>query len=174
MPYLGSTLFVTTVVLLVLLSLLGAMLLASAFFGPAVERTARACTSRPKTSLVIGLPITTIASLLCVGLLKGGGPARALGTVLAFALATALVIGLAGVALHVGAKLWSRYDVDRPYRRLLRGAIVVELAAALPVLGWLFVFPLLASLGIGAIAVGLFARAPSRGFEALPTATEIG
>ncbi len=175
MPYLGSTLFVVTVVLLILASLLGAMLLASALFGSAVERTARACEHRPKTSLLVGLPVTTIAALFCAALSKGPGPARSLATVLGLGLASALILGLAGVALHVGAKLWSRYDVDRPYRRLVRGAIVVELAAALPIFGWLLVFPLLASMGIGALVIGLFSRSPSRAeYGALGTSTEIG
>ncbi len=175
MPYLGSTLFVTTVVVLVLTSLLGAMLLASAFFGPTVERTARACATRPKTSLLVGLPSTAVAVLFCAALLNGPGAARALGTVLGLAVACALVLGLAGVALHVGASLWSRYDADRPYRRLLRGAIVVELSGALPVLGWLFVFPILAAMGIGALAVGLVSRSPSRAaYGALGPHTEIG
>lgn len=154
MPYLGSTLFVTTLALLFLLSLFAALILAYALMRGSVERAAGAADDRPKTALLVGLPLTAGALLLLIALAHGGGPARGLALFLGLCTLAVALIGLSGFALKIGAALPARVDLEAPYRRVARGAAVLLVACAMPVFGWFVVLPLSISLGLGAVVLG--------------------
>jgi hypothetical protein len=161
MPYLGSTIFIATIACLVLLSVLGSILLASACFGRFVERSALAASGRPLRSLAIGLPLLAGGLFSSAALLQGGGPlAKLLGTLVATSLTAACIVALASIALHVGSSLSSNAQESPLFRRVMRGALVVELAAMLPIFGWFVVLPLAVATGLGAAARTLLSRAP--------------
>lgn len=158
MPYLGSTVFIAAIACLVLLTLLGSILLASACFGRFVERAAAAAGDRPLQSLAIGAPLLAATLLVAAALLRGAPPAKLLGAVAALALSGACIVGLAGVALRVGSSTSAGSPVSSVHRRVLRGAAIVELAAMLPVFGWFVVLPLSLAIGLGASTATLLSR----------------
>ncbi len=83
------------------------------------------------------------------------GPAKFLGWLL---LATSLAvssIGSAGIAAHLGERMRQTGNNYSPLSAFLRGAIVLELAAFFPVLGWLFLWPLALITAFGATGFAL-------------------
>ena len=83
------------------------------------------------------------------------GPAKALGWILlGLALAVAS-IGSAGIAAHFGERMKQTGNDYPPLSAFIRGAVLLELAAFFPVIGWVFVWiPLLvASFGATAFAL---------------------
>ena len=83
------------------------------------------------------------------------GPAKALGWILlGLALAVAS-IGSAGIAAHFGERMKQTGNHYPPLSAFIRGAVLLELAAFFPVIGWVFVWiPLLvASFGATAFAL---------------------
>lgn len=158
MPYLGSTIFITTLSLLFLLSSFAALILSYALFRQRVERAAAAADARPKTALLLGLPLTAGTLLVLVGLANGGGPARGLAVFLAMGALGAALVGLSGFALRIGAALPARADLEAPYRRVARGAAILLVSWTMPIFGWFVILPLSLALGLGAVVLGLFAR----------------
>lgn len=158
MPYLGSTLFVATLVVFLLASLVGSVLLAGALLTGVTARAAEVTARNPFRSIALGLPVVVIGSLIAVAALQGGGAAKALGAGLAASMMGAMLCGLSAISLLVGTRLWVRSDEVQPYRRLLRGATVIVLASVLPLFGWFVVFPLAISAGVGGLLRGLVAR----------------
>jgi hypothetical protein len=83
------------------------------------------------------------------------GPAKFLGWIL---LATSLAfssIGSAGIAAHLGERMRQTGSSDSPLSTFLRGAVLLELAAFFPVLGWLFLWPLALIIAFGATGFAL-------------------
>jgi hypothetical protein len=72
------------------------------------------------------------------------------------------MIGSAGLALRIGGGLSSARDENEPWRRALRGGIVLSLVFVLPILGWFVVLPWVLASGFGAALMTMFAgrRAP--------------
>ncbi|MFO0554614.1 MAG: hypothetical protein U0271_39925 [Polyangiaceae bacterium] len=159
MPYLGSTLFVSTIVVFSLVSLLATLLLGLALFRPFVERVARASHSRPKTSLLVGLPITLLLAGVLAACARAGGLGRGVAIVLGASALTVLFIGLTGLALNVGAALSAAREPQ--HRLVLRGALVLELAMALPLFGWFILTPLFTIWALGASVIALFEVSPA-------------
>jgi hypothetical protein len=164
MPYLGSTVFVGAICLLALASLTGFFLLFRALSPGMVDRAERAATTRPFVSALIGFPAASVSLVSTAALAGAGpGPAKAAG-ILLFGVVTAFILGgVAGVAQRVGNALASPYG--SPAARVLRGAVVLELAMLLPVVGWFLVLPLTIAIGTGAACLAL-GRAPKT--HALP------
>lgn len=78
------------------------------------------------------------------------GPAKLVGWVL---LATSLAlssIGSAGIAAHLGEQMRHAGNNYTPLNAFIRGAVVLELAAFFPMIGWLFVWPLMLITAFGA------------------------
>ncbi len=105
-------------------------------------------------SLFIGLVV--VVTLMVLG--GGAGWVKVLLSPLVVVLVVLLAAGLGAVSLGIGARLPSPDDAGRPWRRLVRGAVTSELAYAVPVVGWFFVLPLSALLGLGATFIALFQR----------------
>jgi hypothetical protein len=108
------------------------------------------------TSFWLGLVVVVALTIPIVILLALPlGPAKALGwTLLGLALAVAS-IGSAGIAAHLGERMQQTGNHFSPLSAFIRGAVLLELAAFFPVIGWLFVWiPLLvASFGATAFAL---------------------
>jgi hypothetical protein len=77
------------------------------------------------------------------------GPAKFAGWI---ALAAALAvssIGSAGIAAHLGTRLTRQGNISI-LSGFVRGSVILELAAFFPILGWLFIWPLLIIMAFGA------------------------
>lgn len=129
---------------------------------PAV--VARAQTRVEKTlagTFWLGLVIVVALTIPIVILLAlPFGPAKFLGWIL---LATSLAfssIGSAGIAAHFGERMKQTGNSYSPLSAFLRGAILLELAAFFPVLGWLFLWPLALITAFGATGFALMKWMP--------------
>jgi len=131
-----------------------------------VEQTPWACFwAGLLITIAVGIPIVVLMSLPV-------GAAKFMGWVI---LATALTIsgfGSAGISAHMGKRL-ARLNAMNPLGAFVRGAVVLELAAIFPVLGWLFVWPLALIVAFGATGFALLNWMPRaatvRAPETVPT-----
>lgn len=83
------------------------------------------------------------------------GPAKSLGWILlGFSLALSS-IGSAGIAAHLGERMKQTGSNYSPLSAFLCGAMILELAAFFPLIGWLFVWIPLLITSFGATAFAL-------------------
>ncbi len=116
-------------------------LAAQALFPQAVER-AREKYSRPWKLTFIGLLMS--APLIFVGILifqRNNPLFKIVGAALILLPVVVGLMGSAGLNLRIGAGLPSPLDEAQPWRRVLRGAIVLALMFLLPVIGWFVLLP---------------------------------
>jgi hypothetical protein len=170
MPYLGSTVFVATLVVTLLVSLCGYLLLVRAAAPAFVDRAERAATHRPWASALVGFPVAIASLVVCGALFNApAGPARAAGALVLALVLGAAFAGLAGLAQRAGRALPSPADDTRPWLLIVRGAVVIELAALVPILGWFLVLPIVLAVGTGAaclatLGLGQGQTAPAQAF----------
>jgi hypothetical protein len=109
----------------------------------------------PMQAFWLGLVlVTAVAIPVLILLALPVGPAKLIGwTVLAatFALSS---IGAAGIAAHLGNRLMVRSNVTA-LGGFIRGAVVLQLAAFFPVIGWLFIWPGMLIVAFGATGFAL-------------------
>ncbi len=127
-------------------------LAATALFRPAVERAHRTYVERPVAATLAGLLAFVPCGLLLVVLARAAHPGVKLlaGAALMVPLVLALV-GSAGLADRIGAGLAAPVDADQPWRRVLRGGVVLALLFVVPLLGWFAILPLTLASGLGAM-----------------------
>jgi len=82
------------------------------------------------------------------------GPAKFIGWILLAASLALSSIGSAGIAAHLAQRLAQHSNVTA-LGGFIRGAVVLELSAFFPVIGWLFVWPLLLISAFGAAGFAL-------------------
>jgi len=87
------------------------------------------------------------------------GPAKFFGWILLTASLAFSSIGSAGIAAHLGNRLTQQSKLT-PLGGFVRGAIILELAGFFPVIGWLFIFPILLITAFGATGFALLNWAP--------------
>ncbi len=123
----------------------------------------------PWSAFWLGLILMIAVTLPIVILLAlPFGPAKFIGWILlgaAFAIST---IGAAGIAAHLGARL-SKHSSVTPLNGFICGAVILELAAFLPVIGWLFVWIPLILISLGVTGFALLNRSPRE--KTQPSAT---
>ena len=83
------------------------------------------------------------------------GPAKSLAWILLGASLTVSSIGSAGIAAHLGERMKQTGNSYSPLNAFLRGAVILELAAFFPLIGWLFVWIPLLITSFGATAFAL-------------------
>ncbi|MEW6402951.1 MAG: hypothetical protein AB1649_14215, partial [Chloroflexota bacterium] len=88
------------------------------------------------------------------------GPAKFLGWVLLAASLAISSIGSAGIASHLGEQMNKSGNVFAPLSRFIRGAVVLELTAFFPVLGWFFLWPILLITAFGATGFAILNWTP--------------
>jgi hypothetical protein len=152
-------------VLKILLIILGILtiyvsywLLAEALFPKLVERASHQY-RRPVTISLMGLGVAVVPIVLGLLFSKMPNPlAKVTGlTLIAVPILLGLV-GSAGFTLRIGAGLPSPTDAAQPWRRVLRGGIVLACAFLLPIVGW-FVLPIWVLVsGLGALVCCLRER----------------
>jgi hypothetical protein len=135
-------------------------LFAWALFPARVERCREAYATRPIASTLIGLvvivPLIVLASLLGKVLPHPVVQIPMVGLLLVVALLA--LVGSAGLALRIGAGLASPVDATAPWRRVLRGGLVLGLTFLTPFLGWFVLLPWTLASGLGA---WILARRPA-------------
>jgi hypothetical protein len=82
------------------------------------------------------------------------GPAKFLGWILLAASLAFSSIGSAGIAAHLAYRLTQHGNVTAS-GGFVRGAVVLELAAFFPIIGWFFLWPLLLITAFGATGFAL-------------------
>jgi hypothetical protein len=87
------------------------------------------------------------------------GPAKFTGWVLLGAALAVSTLGAAGIAALLGARL-SRYSSDTPLSGFIRGAVLLELTAFFPVIGWIFVWIPTILISFGATGFALLKWVP--------------
>jgi hypothetical protein len=124
-------------------------------FPAPVERARLRIESTPWRCFWLGLAILFGVSLpVFVLLALPFGPAKFLGWILIAAALTVSGFGSAGLSAHMGKQM-SRAASVTPLTGFVRGALVLELAAFFPVLGWFFILPLALITAFGATGFAL-------------------
>lgn len=92
--------------------------------------------------IVLAIPIIILLALPF-------GPAKFLGWILTAASLALSSIGSAGIAAHLATRLAQQSNLSA-LSAFVRGAVILELAAFFPVIGWLFLWPILLITAFGA------------------------
>lgn len=166
MPYLGSTIFIVTLVSMLLLSMAGVVLAVRGLWPRFAAQSEARWARQSWLCVLVGLPIFGVLSLVGLALAAVAQPLVKLVGVLA--LAAVLVIGLAGLvglATRIGAGLASASDEGSPWRRTLRGIVVLELAFLFPFLGLFVLLPLSVVGGVGAAVLAWLGSAPKQAHD---------
>ncbi len=88
------------------------------------------------------------------------GPAKFFGWILLAASLGFSSIGSAGIAAHLANRL-TQHGHGSASGAFIRGAVVLELAAFFPIIGWLFLWPFFLILALGATGFALLKWMPS-------------
>ena len=107
----------------------------------------------PITCFLLGLPVVGIGGVIAAGLMGAGGPIAAIGVAVAVILMLISLTGAAGAVILIGRRMFGEAQTI-PLKPVLMGALAYELAALFPIIGWVFILPILFVLTTGA---GLFA-----------------
>jgi hypothetical protein len=141
-------------------------LLSQALF-PEMVAKARSQYGRPFRTTLVGL--VTAAPLIIVGLIIMSAPNPAFKVIGGIIAGIPVMFGLAGstgLCQRIGLGLPSPLDESQPWRRVLRGGIVLSLSFLLPIIGW-FVIPIWILLsGCGALVLALRNRGRNMGISA--------
>jgi hypothetical protein len=131
------------------------LLLCNVVFPNLTARAGDTAERMPIRSFTVGLINFTFFGLLCAALLSGDQGAKVIGLIVGTTLLSFIAVGLAVIARLVGERLRPGQSV---VQQVLVGAITLDIAALVPVVGWLVV-PVLAGLvGYGATIIALIWR----------------
>lgn len=112
-------------------------LVAHALF-PAVVERARHQYARPVKITLLGLAAAVLPLVFGAVISKMPNPVlKLMGVTLMVVPALLGLVGSAGLALRIGAGLPSPGDEQQPWRRVLRGGILLALSFLLPFVGWI-------------------------------------
>ncbi|MCC6259454.1 MAG: hypothetical protein IT311_01225 [Anaerolineales bacterium] len=100
------------------------------------------------------------------------GPAKFIGWVLLGAALTLSTIGSAGISAHLGARL-AKHSAITPLSGFIRGAILLELAAFFPLIGWFFVWIPIILISFGATGFALLNWTPRENIIHAETSAQI-
>jgi hypothetical protein len=99
------------------------------------------------------------------------GPAKFLGWILLAVSLAFSSIGSAGIAAHLANRLAQQSSLSA-LGAFVRGAMVLELAAFFPVIGWFFLWPLLLITAFGATGFALLNWVPRQSVD-VETGTQV-
>ena len=172
MPYLGSTIFVASLVVGLALGMMGFFLLARAVWGPHVERARQSWVETPVKTVLVGLLTSGFALLVCGTLLSiEAGPVKLAGMLITGLTVGFALTGTAGLAGAIGGRLSSPADEGRQWLPVLRGGVILELSFLLPVLGWFVILPLAVVGGAGSAILALQRKKAAVGSHRATTVT---
>ena len=140
-------------------------------FPTVVERARLRLERTPIHAFWMGILVVIAVSIPIIILLAlPFGPAKFVGWILLAAALTLSSLGSAGIAAHLGTRL-GRHSSFSALSGFVRGAVVLELAAFFPVLGWFFIWPLLLILAFGATGFALLNWMPREKVQPSPAAS---
>ncbi|MDB5301738.1 MAG: hypothetical protein JWO87_3401 [Phycisphaerales bacterium] len=146
-----------------LLSLQGLWLLCRALWPNRVEAAAMRCQRNAIACFFVGAVVAGVTfAVAAVVANRFGTPGQFAGFALAFLFLMFAGIGSSGFVTHIGRRLASPTDAERPWRATVRGGVALELAYLIPILGWLGILPISLVIGAGAATLGLFTKIPSQ------------
>lgn len=114
-------------------------------------------------TLVLGIPIFFLLALPF-------GPAKLIGWILLGASLALSSIGSAGIAAHLGTRLTQHSNLS-PLSGFVRGAVLLELAAFFPIIGWVFLWIPLLITAFGATGFAILNWMPREKAQISPPAT---
>jgi len=120
--------------------------------GQTTARFARTPWLTLPVGVLLQLPLLVPALIL---MNVGPGPVRAIGVLWLAVWMLVGLIGVAGLATHLGQRLSGPADATRPWLATLKGGVVLVLISGLPILGWFLLLPAIAAAGTGAVGLGL-------------------
>ncbi|HYR57189.1 MAG TPA: hypothetical protein VEO95_01110 [Chthoniobacteraceae bacterium] len=150
------------VILGFLIVYVGYWLMAFGLFPGMTQRCSeRICAAPVKTTLLGAVTLVPLVTLgFMISAKAHSTPVKILGIgVVVIALLGAL-FGASGLALRIGEGLKSARDEAEPWRRVLRGGIVLGLTFVMPFLGTFVLMPFAFISGFGAFISTLWQRAP--------------
>ena len=148
-------------------------LLAAALFPATLRRARAAYDQRSGRVTVTGLLVAVPTLLVGAGLLQGPHPLlKLIGGVLVSTPVALGLVGSAGLCDRIGAGLPGDADSRLPWRRVLRGGIVLSFAFVLPVIGWFVLLPWTLVSGVGA-SLGSLRRRPAAAPQATTPAAPV-
>ena len=151
---------VTLVILGFLIVYVAYWLMSAGLFPRFVERCRDQFGRAPILTTLVG--VVTLVPVVAIGLTISSKAPNSAGKIAGLAIALVGMLGAlfgsAGLALRIGEGLKSRRDERDPWRRVLRGGIVLGLTFVMPFLGWFVVMPLAFAAGFGAFAFCLLRR----------------
>jgi hypothetical protein len=147
-----------------LIVFVGYWLAAAGLFPSFVERCAERVGRAPVPSVALGaatmIPQVVLGFVLSSKAPNGAG--KILGLVIVGIAVLLALVGSAGVALRIGTGLKSARDEQEPWRRVLRGGVVLGLTFVLPFLGTFVILPGALLGGYGAFVLTAFQRRTKR------------
>jgi|SRR5579872_5651506 len=143
------------IVLGILLIYVNYWLVAEALFPPMVERASRHY-AKPFLVTVVGFAAAIVPVILGLILANKANPmTKVAGVTLLVVPGMLGLAGSAGLALRIGMGLNSPLDATQPWRRVLRGGIVLACCFLLPVVGWVFLPLWVLVSGLGAFVLSV-------------------
>ncbi len=156
-----------------LIVFVGYWLMAFGLFPRQTERCSEQISRAPVKTTLLGavmlIPLITIGFLISSKAPNAVGKILGVGLVLV-ALLVAL-FGASGLALRIGQGLKSTRDEQEPWRRVLRGGIVLGLTFVMPFLGTFVLMPFAFIAGFGAIVLARPRRQSAPQPAAIPATT---
>ncbi len=130
-------------------------LLAEALFPALVERASRQYAHPAKLTLV-GLATAIVPVVAGFILANQANPlTKIVGLTLVIVPGMIGLAGSSGLALRIGIGLNSPLDATQPWRRVLRGGVVLSCSFLLPVVGWVILPLWVLVSGLGAVVLAL-------------------
>ena len=115
-----------------------------------VEATSSQVATHPIRLMLRGLATFLLISLLALIFLNAPGPAKLLGIGLLLAMGSLTMIGAAGLIDQLSQRYGQFAGTSHTVKNLFASAIFLELAAALPFIGWFVILPFSLCLMLGA------------------------
>lgn len=150
---------IVATVLAALLAMPCIALVYGVFFPSFARKAEMRVTRNPIGSFFTGL--FTGGFVLGFAAVLGQGPAffKLLSAVVAMGGIWAALSGMSGIAARIGRATPSPADADRPWRAIVRGSVILELACLFPMVGWLLIYPIALVMGLGAATLALLPAA---------------
>jgi hypothetical protein len=157
----------------VLLGLPALWMFARAMWPATVERGRQVASGSLLLNFLCGLPVVGLAVFLTTHTGRLGKFQQA-GGVISLVLVGLIImwglVGVAGLAAHVGARLWPECTGADAWRGMLRGCFVVSGVLAIPFIGWFILLLVLITVGYGMRVRMWFVRPPAN--SPAPVATQ--
>src|SRR5713226_10242856 len=117
-----------------------------------VDRCRQRIKTAPFRQFLLGLALTVPIGAAGFAMLNAPNPKLKFpGAALLLLLVLGGLVGSAGLAAQIGSGLANPSDPAQPWRRVLRGGMVLGLTFILPVIGWFLILPVSLIIGVGAV-----------------------